>query len=137
MIFAGVLAATPVSCGGATHYEPIAASEGTTAGQVKGRVVLHDGRPAAMASVSLYGEQLPAQDGGMHYVNIQADASGNFHFNNVPPGEYEISPGAYAKRQRVEVRAGQATMLTLELPKLDPSQTAKPYGAPPARRRIV
>jgi len=139
MVFAGAIAAAPLGCGSQVQYEP-AATANAQVGQVRGRVVRDDGQPAGGNSVSLYGEQLRSSHDGIDSISVLADPTGNFHFDNVPPGEYRIATSGLGKEPHVVVRAGQAAVLTLELeppPKFDPNQAAKPYGAPPARGRIV
>lgn len=142
MIFAGAIAVAPIGCGPRVEYETIQAPGGAvmTTGQVKGRVVKHDGTAAAMYWVSLHGEALRALTNGADSMSVQADANGSFMFADVPPGEYHVTTNGTGQRPRIEVRAGEAAIVTLELdkpPKVDPRQMAKPYGAPPARRRVV
>ena len=142
MIFAGAIAVAPIGCGPRVEYETIQAPGGAvmTNGQVKGRVVNHNGTPAAGYAVSLYGEALRALTNGADSITVGADGNGNFVFNDVPPGAYHVTTHGTGDRPRIDVRAGEAAIVTLELdkpPKVDPRHMAKPYGAPPARRRVV
>lgn len=107
---------------------------------MQGRVLRHDGKPAANSMLTLYGEPLRSITNGRDSINVQTSANGWFQLPNVPPGDYRLGMSGLGKSQpRFVVRAGQATVVNLELvkPRPAPRHMAKPYGAPPARRRIV
>jgi hypothetical protein len=83
------------------------------------------------------------QNGGE--LRVQTDANGHYKFADLPPGNYEIetpwhgNPNAAPPARRVQVAAGQTARvdLTLYSPPVDRGPCCKPYGAPPARRRVV
>jgi hypothetical protein len=78
-------------------------------------------------------------------LRVQTDANGHYRFADLPPGNYEIEtpwngrPMAKPPGRPVQVTAGQTAHadLTLYTPPVDRGPCCKPYGAPPARRRIV
>ena len=131
MIFAGAIAVAPLACSN-VEYQPIPSTGGAkaTTGRLKGRLVRHDGEPAASHTVTLYGTK---------QASVSSDVYGSFIFDDIPPGEYYLSTYGLKERRRIEVRAGQIAITTIELdkPEIDPRHMAKPYGAPPARRRSV
>jgi hypothetical protein len=136
LVFAGAIAAAP-ACGPAVRYEALPAAAAN--GAVKGHVVRHDGRPVA-AYVTLYGQALRSVTGGSDSMSVSAAGDGSFSFANVPPGHYRISVSGLGDSPELDVRAGSAAVIDLELDKPKPVDTrhmAKPYGAPPARRRVV
>lgn len=142
MIFAGAIAVAAVGCGPQVQYQPLRAVGGAkaTSGAVRGRIFRHDGKPAVGHSVNLYGEQLRTLTSGRDSISVQTDSTGYFELADLPPGDYHIATPGLGDRPRIDVHAGQAAMLTLELeppPKVDPRHMAKPYGAPPHRRRVV
>lgn len=142
MIFAGAVAVAAVGCGPQVQYQPLRASGSAdvTSGAVRGRIFRHDNKPAVGYSITLYGEKLRTMAGGRDSITVQTDSTGYFELANLPPGTYHLATSGLGDRPRVDVRAGEAAMLTLELeppPKLDPRHMAKPYGAPPIRRRVV
>jgi hypothetical protein len=135
------MAVVPIGCGDpAPHYETIPPAERTTAGVVKGRAHRHDGSSAAGGSVTIYGEvfrQHPASN-GLDALTVPVDASGGFVFRDIPPGVYRLALSGRGRQETITVRAGEA--IVLELTQDKPQRLhhgAKPYGAPPARRRIV
>lgn len=119
-----------------TPTEP--ASE-TIAGAIDGTVTdARSGQPVAGATVTLDNELV-----------VQTDNRGHYKFPGVAPGTHAIAVstsgnrnhggGAYATTT-VEVHASLAradVQLALPVPTFDPNNIPKPYGAPPARRRLV
>ncbi len=96
------------------------------------------GQPVAGARVSLDGRQ-----------SATTDYNGHYRFTAVPPGTHQISVstqgnrphggGAYAA-VTIVVNAALAradVQIVLPTPTFDPNSIPKPYGAPPARRRLV
>lgn len=139
-IFAGAVVAAPLGCGPSVRYEPLVADGSAfTTGAVKGQVLRHDGEPLSNASITLYSEQLRTNADGRDSISTQLNAKGEFRVENLPPGDYRLGLSALSGSPRFTVRLGQVTVLSIELdkPKRDPRPMAKPYGAPPARRRIV
>lgn len=135
LIFAGAIGAA--GCGPSITYEPIHSTT-TTGSMVRGHVRHHDGRPAAGVMVSIYGAQLAI--GGRDSRSVQVEQDGSFRFPELPPGHYRIAVSGLADSPSFDVKAGQAAVVELELEKPKPVDTrhmAKPYGAPPARRRLV
>ena len=74
------------------------------------------------------------------------DANGVFTFDDLPPGRYQVEYGTpYGGRRGPEytdavVKAGEVSRVDIQLPPPPPPDRGpccKPYGAPPARRRIV
>ena len=143
-VFAGaVLAAPAAGCASGPHarYEQLPPADSDTAvptGVVKGRVLRDDGSAASGRSVMLIGTGLRALRGS-ESITSNAQLDGDFTFDHIPPGEYQLSADG-KHRYKVTVRAGQAAILTIELPRPPHAPAhpmAKPYGAPPARRRQV
>lgn len=84
--------------------------------------------------------------GGASPANQQAmtDANGVAVFSNVPPGKYQIEwhdghPRHSPRVISVLVRPGETThsSMSVYIAPYNPHQTPMPYGAPPARRRVV
>jgi hypothetical protein len=72
----------------------------------------------------------------------QTDARGVYTFANVPPGRYDLiwptSDNPRMNEMRpMEVKPDLVTRADIQLPEPRGHINAKPYGAPPARRRIV
>lgn len=76
---------------------------------------------------------------------VQTDANGHYRFADLPPGNYTIempwngNPRAERSARFVQVTAARTARvdLTLSSPPVDRGPCCKPYGAPPARRRVV
>ncbi|NVB79962.1 MAG: carboxypeptidase regulatory-like domain-containing protein [Kofleriaceae bacterium] len=76
---------------------------------------------------------------------VRTDAHGEFVFADLPAGRYELMFGTRDDpRQRpdtdyVQVKAGEVseTKGTIYPEPVDTGPCCKPYGAPPARRRVV
>jgi hypothetical protein len=103
-------------------------------GSIRGTVRDHAGNPVGYFALQLDRTR-----------SVATDAQGNFAFDDVPPGRYQITmrpsdrPADNAEHHDVEVKAGAITRTEIRLPApvVDPGPCCKPYGAPPARRRIV
>jgi hypothetical protein len=76
----------------------------------------------------------------------RADASGRFRFDKLAPGNYVLwsnAPGGNPRqgpqRHTVTVTASQSANATIAVQPYVPDRgpCCKPYGAPPARRRVV
>ncbi len=72
------------------------------------------------------------------------DASGTYVFQGLLPGTYYlIAHAATQANRQVQVQEHGDVRVDLSLtsqfrrPRYDPNNIPKPYGAPPARRRIV
>jgi hypothetical protein len=108
-------------------------------GAISGVLKNPDGRtPAANHPITLHG--------GNEHRDTTTDARGAYAFGDLPPGSYTITfQPSYHPRQapamaQVEVIAGTNTRVDFALhpvPPPDRGPCCKPYGAPPARRRIV
>jgi len=80
---------------------------------------------------------------------VKTDAQGNFKFDEVPAGQQMIelqvsnNPRETPEYRLVEVVAGKVVRIVVALPPPPPppppdrGPCCKPYGAPPARRRVV
>lgn len=121
---------------------PIDAGTTTTVaalnGAIEGTVFEGAKRPASGTWLTLRGEH-----GGE--LRVQADANGHYRFADLPAGNYEIempwngNPHARPPARPVQVTAGQTAQADLQVytPPIDRGPCCKPYGAPPARRRVV
>jgi hypothetical protein len=108
-------------------------------GQVEGTVTSGPGSAAGGIRVFLNGNRVHEQ--------TTTDANGKFRFRKLVPGIYTVSlqgtghPRQPPPQQRVEVTANNTVNATLvyvpyvHVP--DQGPCCKPYGAPPARRRVV
>jgi hypothetical protein len=86
-------------------------------------------------------------EGNTTTLSATTDADGKFVFANLAPGSYQVrlvdgKGNAYQglMPQTVAVTAGQAVQVVMQVPRpyvpvREPC--CKPYGAPPARRRVV
>ncbi len=75
---------------------------------------------------------------------VSTDASGNATFANVPPGTYQVQwhdghPRHSPTTITVVVKPDETTQETMSvyIQPYNPNQQPMPYGAPPARRRVV
>jgi hypothetical protein len=137
-IFAGAI--TLAGCGeAAPRYETVPTA--TTNGVIRGRVLTHDGDAAGNRYITLWGEVFRGRPGSTgDALTTVTDDKGAFGFNDIPPGEYRMAVAGKKKQRTVVVRAGKAVVLEVDLdepPPIDTRHMAKPYGAPPARRRLV
>jgi len=107
-------------------------------GAIGGTVRNYNGQPMAHFPLSLAGSS------GSQAA--RADANGVFRFDDLPPGRYQVAYNvSYHPRQGpglvdVVVKAGEVSRVDIELPPPPPPDRGpccKPYGAPPARRRVV
>lgn len=74
----------------------------------------------------------------------RTDDNGAYVFHDVPEGRYRVSPVTSGRRPSphadLDLTANTRLEQNFELPAVDPVEyhhEAKPYGAPPARRRVV
>jgi hypothetical protein len=93
------------------------------------------GQPQPQRSVTLTGPGIAEQQ-------AIADANGVARFGRLPPGTYTVTipsnhPRRTAPSEQVIVTAGQTTRANLSIFVMQPHHSPMPYGAPPARRRIV
>jgi len=96
------------------------------------------GQPVAGASVRLDNKLVTTTDYNGHY-KFAGVAAGSHTIAVSTNGNRNHGGGAYATAQ-IEVRAALARadiQLALPVPTFDPNNIPKPYGAPPARRRLV
>lgn len=94
--------------------------------------------PIAHAMITLVGT------GIQQHVN--ADEHGRFAFHDLPAGQYQIilqAPGGNPRQgpptRLVQLAEGGTEHIILDVPPYVPDRgpCCKPYGAPPARRRVV
>jgi len=111
-------------------YQPTAAT-----GVVRGRVIDTNGQPQPGVLVELHGN-------GAQPTTLYTDDDGGYSFAGVPAGRYTMVVGS--TRRVVDAIAGRELIVNLAVP-APPVRTApydrhnipKPYGAPPARKRLV
>jgi hypothetical protein len=118
--------------------DPPPGDPATQLGQIEGWVS-NAGGPQGMAGIPVY---LSGQG-----VNQQAttDQAGRFQFTKLAPGSYTVhlmgngNPRQAPPQQRVDVQPNATARVNLALyPSVpDRGPCCKPYGAPPARRRVV
>jgi hypothetical protein len=123
------------------HVEPAKSKPATTAGTIEGTVTDSNGggAPIAYAQVTLVEANRVAQ----------TDAQGHYKFDGVAPGKYTVrvqaasgNPrmgGGYAQASVALGDTGARADIEVAMPvyHYNPNQTPMPYGAPPARKRIV
>ena len=104
---------------------------------IRGVATRSDGRPAAGLTV-----QVQREDGDMKHATT--NARGEFEVTGLEPGNYIVSFEPWHPRQgptstpvTLHPEAGQEVSLLVPIPEPDRGPCCKPYGAPPARRRIV
>ncbi len=100
-------------------------------------VVSNGSTPVSGRDVQLLGGDQPPRA-------AQTDARGVVTFANLPPGNYRYQthdghPRHSPSGGMVAVTAGQVARATINIyiPPYNPHATPMPYGAPPARRRLV
>jgi hypothetical protein len=106
------------------------------AGVVRGSVIDTNGMPQANVRVELHGGTQP-------FVTV-TDGNGLYSIAGVPEGPYTLVLDRGARRQVLAV-AGKELIVNLSVaaapvrtaPPYDRTNIPKPYGAPPARKRIV
>lgn len=119
---------------------PDGTAPSTDTGSIDGAVVdAYSNQPIANAAVWL-------QNVDGKQEQARTDANGHFKFDNLAPGNYVVStpnaggnPRQAPPRRAVTVTAHQSTQVTLNVTPYVPDRgpCCKPYGAPPARRRVV
>lgn len=109
-----------------------------TAGIISGRVV-DASTKQAMAGVVV--EVYPVKGGDARTVTT--DANGRYQLT-LEPGDYQVifrgpqqNPRMAPYPNNVKIEAGQTLTLDNSYEPFDPSNIPMPYGAPPARRRVV
>ena len=87
---------------------------------------------------------LVPQDSEMPNRSVQTDASGSYVFDGLVPGAYRLMfgysnhPRRPAPERAVNVTANDTQTVDMQIaPPPQPTHLPTPYGAPPARRRIV
>jgi hypothetical protein len=111
-----------------------AVARGTIRGTVRDAA---NGGPLAGVRVFLVQENGASQQG-------ITDERGEYVFSGLEPANYVVRYQPNHLRQSptevsvtLEPEAGQRADLSVDLPAPDPGPCCKPYGAPPARRRVV
>jgi hypothetical protein len=96
-----------------------------------------DGHPSPNTSVHLIG------DSGVN-ATVQTDARGRYTFSDLEPGGYRLTVDVYSGRfgppqeyLQVTADANVEHDFAVNSPPPDRGPCCKPYGAPPARRRVV
>lgn len=110
-----------------------------TSGIITGRVVdATNNRKMAGVVVEIY----PVTGGDPKRVTT--DSSGRYRVADLPAGDYQVifrgpqqNPRMAPYPNNVKVAAGQTVTLDNAYQPYDPSNIPMPYGAPPARRRVV
>ncbi|HEU0032026.1 MAG TPA: carboxypeptidase regulatory-like domain-containing protein [Kofleriaceae bacterium] len=75
--------------------------------------------------------------------NATTDATGTFTFTKLPAGDYRIVAGSehprrgFAAQAIVKLGNGETKQITMTYAEPDPNALPMPYGAPPARGRVV
>jgi protocatechuate 3,4-dioxygenase beta subunit len=124
------------------HHKP-PTSPGT--GTIEGTVTdTNSGSPAAYAPVQLFDST------GRLAATTQTQADGRYRFVSLPPGAYHVrvmprpmNPrvGGVMVEVLVAVSGDQTATADVQVAvpayRYNPNQTPMPYGAPPARKRIV
>lgn len=106
-------------------------------GSIEGQI-LESGRPVVGVMV-----QLQSRDGGQ--AQARTDGQGRYVFTHLRPGSYLLTnmathnPRMAPEERPVEVRADAVVRADFEVQPYVPDRgpCCKPYGAPPARRRVV
>jgi hypothetical protein len=129
---------------GKEKQEPVAPEKKPFA-TVRGVVTDKDGKPLQGASVTL-GEVETAPGRGFTKM-LPTDATGSFDLGIIEPGSYMLSTTYAGARPQMDmegydqrplnIAAGQELDLQITLELRMRTIEAPPYGAPPARRRIV
>lgn len=139
-VFAGAVTAASCASAPEPRYEAMTSPASATGetGEVRGRITRHNG-DAAHTTVSLLGDNLRAKNPQGGSLNASTDGSGYYRFDDIAPGEYTVQVPGSKHRVQVVVRAAQAVVLDIALdkPATPERHMAKPYGAPPARHRLV
>ncbi len=100
-------------------------------------VIIYDGRPMVGHTLHL--------SGGTTEISATTNARGEYAFGPVPSGEYTLlvysdgHPRHSPDERHLTVVAGEAQRVdaSISSPAPDTGPCCKPYGAPPARRRVV
>jgi protocatechuate 3,4-dioxygenase beta subunit len=127
--------------GDVAHHRVTAPGTGTLEGTVTDT---NPGGPAAYAQVQLF------DSGGRIAATTQTQTDGRYRFTALPPGSYRVHVMVRPNHPRmsvamvellVAVSADQTATADVQVAvpvyRYNPNQTPMPYGAPPARRRIV
>jgi hypothetical protein len=98
--------------------------------EIHGVVTADTGGPAINVEVRA------SRQGDASVISTRTDATGRYAFTNLPAGQYNIFAPAGAVVQLTVTDGLRAQIdLTIQRPKAPPPP--KPYGAPPARKRVV
>ncbi len=103
-------------------------------------VLRRGGRPAQGFTINLYRSDSNSQD----RRSVTTNARGEYVFHHVPAGKWMIDPDVQWRpqwgpgpREEIDVADNAQLNHDFDVPGPDPGHGPKPYGAPPARRRIV
>jgi carboxypeptidase family protein len=117
--------------------EQVAPNPGIPPGTIRGVVRDQNG-----AYVPNFPVVLEAENGTT--INATTDAHGEFEFRGLEPGNYTVSYQPNNPRQTrataavtLQPEQGERAELTIYPPPIDRGPCCKPYGAPPARKRLV
>lgn len=139
MLLAGCDAGNNKKPQGQGQGEGSAAAKRTYA-TLRGKVTDRNGRPLAGAQVSV--QTANAVNGRSLMKSVPADADGRYTLDLIEPGAYVLYFGYGNDSQQgsdqraITVKADEDQTLDVSLDMRDVQQ-AMPYGAPPARRRVV
>jgi hypothetical protein len=97
------------------------------------------GSPMANVNVTI---QSVADPHGRVAGNTQTDGRGEYVFDELPAGKYVVRfppghPRQGPQQRQVELHEGETRQVDMTLYVYVPSHLPTPYGAPPARRRVV
>lgn len=120
-----------------TEQRPFAVAPADATASVRG-VVTSGGAPVSGITVTLAPLGAPVRR------QTRTDAQGVYVFEGVPEGRYRVSPETNRRRPSpsadLDLTANARLEQNFEIPVAEPvdhHHEAKPYGAPPARRRVV
>jgi hypothetical protein len=135
-IFGAALAA-PACWTGSTATTTTAVPDVSTApGTIEGLLTSSDsGEPLANHRITLRADKVPDR-------HATTDGAGRYRFAKVPPGNYVLvflppRPRGPSNMTTVQLGPGETQRVNWAAMYRDPSNIPMPYGAPPARRRIV
>ena len=156
-VFAGAVTRAAVFSALAGCWTGNAPAEQTTT--VEHKTETHEQTKPPAASGTIEGTVTDSSSGGpVSYAQVtlvetnavaQTDAQGNYKFEGVAPGKYTIRVQARANNPRMGGAFAQASVVlgdtgaradvqvAMPVYHYNPNQAPMPYGAPPARKRVV